>query len=74
MFSLGFSPCFAVLPVFATAVGLGSSVLIGSMAAFAVGVVAALIYAGVPVNPNDPDGNDPQVGVNAVVVNVSLWS
>ena len=37
-------------------------------------VVAALIDAGVPVNPNDPDGNDPQVGVNAVVVNVSLWS
>jgi hypothetical protein len=36
-------------------------------------VVAALAAAGIPVNPNDPDGNDPVVGVNAVVVRVSLW-
>lgn len=37
-------------------------------------VVAALAEAGIPVNPNDPDGNDPLVGVNAVVVRVSIWT
>jgi hypothetical protein len=36
-------------------------------------VVAALAAADLPVNPNDPDGNDPMVGVNAAVVNVSIW-
>jgi sulfite exporter TauE/SafE len=43
LFSLGFSPCFAVLPVFATAIGAGSSLLFGTMAAFSFGVVAALL-------------------------------
>ena len=43
LFSLGFSPCFAVLPVFATAIGAGSLVLLGTMAAFAVGVATALM-------------------------------
>jgi nickel/cobalt exporter len=43
LFSLGFSPCFAVLPVFATAIGSGSAILIGSMIAFALGVLAALM-------------------------------
>jgi sulfite exporter TauE/SafE len=43
LFSLGFSPCFAVLPVFATAIAAGSAVLLGSMAAFAFGVAAALM-------------------------------
>lgn len=37
-------------------------------------VVAALLAEGIPVTPNDPDGNDPVVGVNAVVVNVSIWT
>lgn len=37
-------------------------------------VVAALAVADIPVNQNDADGNDPVVGVNAVVVNVSVWS
>ncbi len=43
LFSLGISPCFAVLPVFAAAIGAGSAVLLGSMIAFALGVVAALL-------------------------------
>lgn len=43
LFSLGFSPCFAVLPVFATAIGMGSAVLITCMIAFALGVVLALV-------------------------------
>lgn len=43
LFSLGFSPCFAVLPVFGTAIGAGPGVLLGCMAAFAIGVVAALV-------------------------------
>lgn len=43
LFSLGFSPCFAVLPVFGAAIGAGSAILLGSMAAFAIGVIAALV-------------------------------
>lgn len=43
LFSLGFSPCFAVLPVFATAIGVGSTALLLSMTAFSVGVAAALL-------------------------------
>jgi hypothetical protein len=43
LFSLGFSPCFAVLPVFGTAIGSGSAVLLGAMVAFAVGVLGALL-------------------------------
>jgi cytochrome c biogenesis protein CcdA len=50
LFSLGFSPCFAVLPVFGTAVGGGSAVLLGTMAAFAIGVVAALVGASLLVS------------------------
>lgn len=43
LFSLGFSPCFAVLPIFATAIGMGSAVLLSSMIAFAFGVLTALV-------------------------------
>jgi hypothetical protein len=43
LFSLGFSPCFAVLPIFATAIGMGTSVLALSMVFFSLGVVAALM-------------------------------
>ncbi len=43
LFSLGFSPCFAVLPIFATAIGMGSAVLVGSMIAFSVGVLLAMV-------------------------------
>lgn len=43
LFGLGFSPCFAVLPVFATAIGAGSGVLFLCMFAFAIGVVVALV-------------------------------
>lgn len=43
LFSLGFSPCFAVLPVFATAIGMGPTVLVACMMAFSVGVLLALV-------------------------------
>lgn len=43
LFSLGLSPCFAVLPVFATAVGFGSLSLYASMVAFSLGVIVALM-------------------------------
>jgi ABC-type nickel/cobalt efflux system permease component RcnA len=43
LFSLGFSPCFAVLPVFITAIGVGSGTLALCMFAFSVGVLAALV-------------------------------
>ncbi len=43
LFSLGFSPCFAVLPVFATAIGMGNGVLALTMLFFSVGVIAALV-------------------------------
>lgn len=43
LFSLGFSPCFAVLPVFATAIGTGNGVLALSMIFFSIGVVVALV-------------------------------
>lgn len=43
LFSLGFSPCFAVLPVFATAIGMGTAVLISCMIAFSIGVLLALV-------------------------------
>lgn len=43
LFSLGFSPCFAVLPVFATAIGMGNGLLALTMLFFSVGVIAALV-------------------------------
>lgn len=43
LFSLGFSPCFAVLPVFATAIGMGAGILITCMVFFSLGVLFALI-------------------------------
>lgn len=43
LFSLGLSPCFAVLPVFATAVGFGNKSLALAMAAFSLGVITALM-------------------------------
>ena len=45
LFSLGLSPCVAVLPVFITAAPLGVGVLALAMAAFSVGVLTALIGA-----------------------------
>jgi ABC-type nickel/cobalt efflux system permease component RcnA len=42
LFSLGLSPCFAALPVFAAAIGGGTAVLLGSMLAFSLGVAASL--------------------------------
>jgi hypothetical protein len=43
LFSLGFSPCFAVLPVFLTAVGAGTATLVLCMVFFSAGVLAALV-------------------------------
>lgn len=43
LFSLGFSPCVAVLPVFAAASVKGAFTVIVSMFSFSVGVLAALI-------------------------------
>ena len=43
LFSLGFTPCFAVLPIFATALGHGTGGLIVTMGTFAIGVLAALV-------------------------------
>lgn len=43
LFSLGFSPCFAVLPIFVTAIGMGTGVLISCMIAFSIGVLIALV-------------------------------
>ncbi len=43
LFSLGFSPCFAVLPIFATAIGMGTGVLALTMVFFSLGVIAALL-------------------------------
>jgi nickel/cobalt exporter len=43
LFSLGFSPCFAVLPLFATAVGMGSMSLMVVMVTFSLGVLTALV-------------------------------
>lgn len=37
-------------------------------------VVQALHDAGWPVTPNDPDGKDPNIGVNVAVVNVDIWT
>lgn len=45
LFSLGFSPCVAVLPVFAAAASEGSATLIFSLVCFAVGVLGALVGA-----------------------------
>jgi len=43
LFALGFSPCFAVLPLFATAVGMGSFSLMVVMITFSIGVLTALV-------------------------------
>lgn len=43
LFSLGFSPCFAVLPIFVAAIGMGTGVLVLSMLLFSIGVLAALV-------------------------------
>jgi nickel/cobalt transporter (NicO) family protein len=43
LFSLGLSPCFAVLPVFAAAIPMGSFSLVLTMVSFAVGVITALV-------------------------------
>jgi cytochrome c biogenesis protein CcdA len=45
LFSLGFSPCVAVLPVFVAAATRGSAALVASLAGFAFGVVGALSSA-----------------------------
>lgn len=45
LFSVGFSPCVAALPVFAAAALHGSAPLFLSVAAFSVGVLAALMGA-----------------------------
>ena len=45
LFSLGFSPCVAVLPVFAAAAAEGTAAVLMSMVAFAAGVLFALIGA-----------------------------
>lgn len=37
-------------------------------------VVDALLVAGNPPSPNEPDGNDPEVGVNCVVLRVDIWT
>lgn len=43
LFSVGLSPCFAALPIFATAAGGGAGHLAATLATFAVGVSAAFI-------------------------------
>ncbi len=50
LFSLGLSPCFAVLPVFASALLLGSWTLISSMLGFAFGVSGALVMSSLAVS------------------------
>ncbi|MBY0470450.1 hypothetical protein K2X30_04715 [bacterium] len=45
LFSLGFSPCIAVFPVFAAAAMKGTATLVIAMAAFALSVVGALVLA-----------------------------
>lgn len=45
LFSLGFSPCVAVIPVFAAAAPLGLHVLLLTLLAFALGVISALAGA-----------------------------
>jgi nickel/cobalt transporter (NicO) family protein len=49
LFSLGLSPCIAVLPVFGAAASMGTLAVGLSMAGFAVGVIAALAGATVLV-------------------------
>ena len=36
-------------------------------------VIAALIVAGMPPSPSDPDAIDPEIGARAVVLNVEIW-
>jgi hypothetical protein len=50
LFSLGFSPCVAVLPVFAAAAAYGHFATILSMAAFSLGVITSLVSATVLVS------------------------
>jgi ABC-type nickel/cobalt efflux system permease component RcnA len=45
LFTLGFAPCIAVLPVFATAATAGAAAVALTMAAFAGGVLTALVGA-----------------------------
>jgi nickel/cobalt exporter len=50
LFTLGFSPCVAVLPVFGAAAALGVTATCLSMAAFSLGVISALVSATVLVS------------------------
>lgn len=43
LFSLGLSPCFAVLPIFIAAIGMGTMPLLFVMSTFSLGVFAALM-------------------------------
>lgn len=45
LFSIGFSPCIAVLPVFIAAAPQGAAAVLVTMVAFAVGVITALVGA-----------------------------
>lgn len=45
LFMLGFSPCVAVLPLFAAAAPVGTGTLMLTMLGFAIGVIAALTSA-----------------------------
>jgi nickel/cobalt exporter len=45
LFSLGFSPCIAALPVFVAASGQGRLSIVLAMAGFALGVISALVGA-----------------------------
>ena len=50
LFSLGFSPCVAVVPLFIAAAGKGNLAVVISMIAFALGVIGALASATVLVS------------------------
>jgi cytochrome c biogenesis protein CcdA len=50
LFSLGFSPCVAVIPVFAAAATQGHAATVLSMVGFSLGVISALVGATVLVS------------------------
>src|SRR6185437_5039332 len=50
LFSLGFSPCVAVLPVFGAAATVGKFAVIISMIMFSLGVICSLVSATVLVS------------------------
>jgi cytochrome c biogenesis protein CcdA len=50
LFSLGFSPCIAVLPIFAAAASEGIAAICFTLAAFAVGVLASLMGSTIVVS------------------------